>query len=687
MRTLLFVVCSAATLSFASPCDSGPEVRRALRKWDAGDGRIPFAERRAQLDALAARYPDAIEVHGERLWLYRVWRLDLPAIRQAALERAAAQPEDPLALTLAAMHLHRVDTPRAIEFAKRALAARPGYAWAALTLTEIHADGRWKDLPRASEYFGVFVAACPDRLPRRLDRQTSPLASPDLQRRMAQAMRARLEAENVPEEALDYERLWALEFRATPPAGHGAVRERLARDLAQLAAMESADPEFLSQLTSGARQSGAPPERVAEFEDRLLAQAPDSRQAYYVVYQRWRKQHPEPKDHRDADAWHAWIRELAEAQKAWSESFPAQNGLRESYLGTATDAGMVDEAAALAEFEQLQRSRRLLYPPIEEQFALMEHAYILGERGWAAATVTAWMGQAWTLAEDVVRVQLAEDTRTAAEVEFAETWTRPPIAAGYLRALARTGGKEVPPSMRQFVERPVPKSGGKVDYFVTRARLAQVDGRAADALAYYQAALRERTQPAAFYRGVLRDELLADAKAFFLKHGGTETGFALWSAPPKPPELRDGRWEKPAKALPAFELSDLEGRTWKLKQLEGRALLINLWATWCGPCRTELPHLQKLYEQTKGRTDVQVLTFNVDDEVGLVAPFMKENRYTFPVLLAADLVNSMFQGWGIPQSWVVDSKGKWIATQMGFDEAEADWIEGMIRRLEQARVN
>lgn len=112
-------------------------------------------------------------------------------------------------------------------------------------------------------------------------------------------------------------------------------------------------------------------------------------------------------------------------------------------------------------------------------------------------------------------------------------------------------------------------------------------------------------------------------------------------------------------------------------------LLINLWATWCGPCMDELPHLQKLYERTRDRTDIQVLTFNVDSDLGLVAPFMKEKGYTFPVLTAYDLVMGLLDtGLAIPQNWLVDATGTWRSTRLGFNPSATDWEGEMLRRLE-----
>ncbi len=97
---------------------------------------------------------------------------------------------------------------------------------------------------------------------------------------------------------------------------------------------------------------------------------------------------------------------------------------------------------------------------------------------------------------------------------------------------------------------------------------------------------------------------------------------------------------------------------WKLKTLEGKALPINLWATWCGPCRSELPKFEKVCEQLKERADVQVMSFNVDKELGLVEPFVKEQGYTFPVLPAYGFVRDMFEGYGIPHNWLVHPSGK-----------------------------
>ncbi|MBI1897731.1 MAG: hypothetical protein HYS04_14570 [Acidobacteria bacterium] len=80
-----------------------------------------------------------------------------------------------------------------------------------------------------------------------------------------------------------------------------------------------------------------------------------------------------------------------------------------------------------------------------------------------------------------------------------------------------------------------------------------------------------------------------------------------------------------------------------------------------------------------------MFSFKVDEEVGLVEPYMKENKYTFPALLAYGFVRGLFDGYGIPQNWVVTPQAKWIATQLGFDASAADWVGSMIQRLVAAK--
>jgi thiol-disulfide isomerase/thioredoxin len=115
-------------------------------------------------------------------------------------------------------------------------------------------------------------------------------------------------------------------------------------------------------------------------------------------------------------------------------------------------------------------------------------------------------------------------------------------------------------------------------------------------------------------------------------------------------------------------------------------MFVNLWATWCGPCREELPHLEKLYQRIKDRQDVVLLTLNLDDNIGAVEPFLKENKYSFPVLLAKDMVESFLGALSIPRNWVVDRTGVLRYEMLGFDMTGGEeWIKAMTDQVELVR--
>jgi peroxiredoxin len=100
-----------------------------------------------------------------------------------------------------------------------------------------------------------------------------------------------------------------------------------------------------------------------------------------------------------------------------------------------------------------------------------------------------------------------------------------------------------------------------------------------------------------------------------------------------------------------FTLSDLQGKNWNLKDLRGKIVLLNFWATWCPPCWKEMPDLEALYSRFKDQGLV-VLAIS-DEDAAKVSPFLAERNITYPVLL--DLgrkVNEEFQIEGIPKSFV-----------------------------------
>jgi peroxiredoxin len=109
-----------------------------------------------------------------------------------------------------------------------------------------------------------------------------------------------------------------------------------------------------------------------------------------------------------------------------------------------------------------------------------------------------------------------------------------------------------------------------------------------------------------------------------------------------------------------FTLTDLEGKPWSLQALHGKVVLVNFWATWCPPCRKEMPDLEALYNEFK---DQGLLILAISDEdISKVKPFIAEHNTTYPILLdPGSKVHKSFVVEGIPKSFLYDREGKLVA--------------------------
>ena len=146
----------------------------------------------------------------------------------------------------------------------------------------------------------------------------------------------------------------------------------------------------------------------------------------------------------------------------------------------------------------------------------------------------------------------------------------------------------------------------------------------------------------------------------------------------------------PGEAAPAesrvvpFSLPDLGGRVWTPADLAGKTAFVNVWATWCAPCRDELPFVQKLHESLAGREDAIVLSINIDEKPQLARQFAKKHAFTFPVLLAPEFVETHFlaTGLGIPVSWLVDPDGVMRRKPARFEKDGEAWLSAVRKQLE-----
>ncbi len=124
---------------------------------------------------------------------------------------------------------------------------------------------------------------------------------------------------------------------------------------------------------------------------------------------------------------------------------------------------------------------------------------------------------------------------------------------------------------------------------------------------------------------------------------------------------------KPARTKPAqdFTIPGPDGKAVKLADHRGKVIFLNFWATWCPPCREEMPAMERLYQRYRDKGFV-VLAMSVDSELVVVAPFVKQNKLTFPI--GHDPKMALAERYGVralPSSFLIDRRGNMSALAIG----------------------
>ncbi len=117
-----------------------------------------------------------------------------------------------------------------------------------------------------------------------------------------------------------------------------------------------------------------------------------------------------------------------------------------------------------------------------------------------------------------------------------------------------------------------------------------------------------------------------------------------------------------------FELKDLDGVTRTLGSYRGKVVFLNFWATWCGPCRSEMPSMQRVHEQLRGE-GLQIVAVNLQESNDQVRRFMKELGLDFTVLMdRTGMVGAQYGARSIPTTYLIDRNGKIFARAIGARE-------------------
>ncbi len=132
---------------------------------------------------------------------------------------------------------------------------------------------------------------------------------------------------------------------------------------------------------------------------------------------------------------------------------------------------------------------------------------------------------------------------------------------------------------------------------------------------------------------------------------------------------------------PDFSLQSLDGSTVRLSDLKGQVVLINFWATWCAPCREEMPLLDAIY-QKYNRLGVELLGINVEDDASGAQEYLNETPVTFPILFDPDgRVSKQYQVKAMPSTILVDRHGNVRHIHYGYKPGYENDYQDQIRAL------
>ncbi len=151
--------------------------------------------------------------------------------------------------------------------------------------------------------------------------------------------------------------------------------------------------------------------------------------------------------------------------------------------------------------------------------------------------------------------------------------------------------------------------------------------------------------------------------------GATAGGTPTTASKSLGPEVCDAG-AKPANLN--FTLKDVNGANVSLASFKGKVIVLDFWATWCGPCKVEIPGFIELHEKYKAR-GVTVVGIQVQDEPDVLKPFVQQFRMTYPVLVGMghdDLEEAFAPIWGLPTTYIISRDGLICRKRMGLQSKE-----------------
>ncbi len=706
LACLLLLPSLARAQSAVNYCEPSPAMKAELKKVsDVYEEDLPFSVRqqrqRTMAQELASKYPDDFFAQRRYQDSRRAgFFADMDALIADYRAQMEKKPNDPVAVYLYARVLIGRQTKQAIALDEKLTQQSPDFPWAHLQLAEMYNYPNFRDLAKSKDHLKQWIAKCPKE--KASLNLVSRLGDKEITAATVERLRAMLAASSATEDLQYWDNLWTLQFKLKTVPEHPQLRQQIGEDLKNLRAKNLNNKEWLQALQAGYKQVG---DKAGErwAEDEIIRLYPKSEAVRWLIQSRYYEEHKYPKPDEPEANKQAYNQALLQTTSEWLQRWPTDE---RSWM-SRVDALISLKGSANADLEASYNAYAKAHgtegysvatPPLSVRVA---QAYL--DRRFRLQSIPALIQTGLTEMERLEKNRGVSDLYPQSEeFESGLSYTRwqswPILAEAYARTRQSAKASAALAEMAEALKKKEPRENATdvqkrayaynaYIYWQAVAKVAEAERRKLDALAAFQTALNVRPKSSVPAAG-RKDELMENTQRVWKELGGTDQGWRAYLArvdsKSKPGSADVSTWNTKNTALAAFDLMDLEGRKWSTADLKGKVALINLWATWCSPCRSELPYVQKLRDQLKDRKDVIILTLNIDEEVGLVQPFMKENKYTFPVLLGQTYADE--QGIdSIPRNWVVAVDGKVIFEGVGFGNDGEEWLKKAAEVIEKVK--
>jgi hypothetical protein len=570
--------------------DQLPEQTPALSDWQFHE------QHAAALRALLIQYPDDVFV--QRAYINSMYgRSDKDKVIAEYKARYERNPDDPRLAYLYGMTLVGRQSPEALKLFSAALKEDPKFPWPHLQLVTIYNSSVFLNKEQRDAHLRAFLDACPASLDGY--QPLTRMDDKDLLRPYAARLRTLLATRSDPDAVGAYRTLWSLEFKVHPASEYDVLRGQVGKDLERIRQLKLEDKrqwyEALQEgykLVNDQKQSDWAQEQV---------QTRFPRSYELAAMTKWWKDHHWPGDDVVPDVKRAFFSDLLQQSAQWAKERPNTYSVWSYQLDAMEE--LEDVAAADVEKvadQALKVAINNAGPEGPESYVYSDLAEVLSKKHFEPERVVELAQKGLSQLEIESKEPLYDLNATPENLDyhkFSPPYNRLEILGfevdGYLQLKQADKAQLLLAQMDEWLQDLKALVGDNQihkksyarrlsAYWGQMAREAELRGRKLDAMGFYENALLTRLDAQQKPEAGKKDELADNAHQLWASLGGTDEGWRLWYGRRADALANQSglTWEDANLPLPAFELVDLNNKTWNVASLKGKVTFLNFWASW-----------------------------------------------------------------------------------------------------------